>query len=662
MKGKRLTIAILLGDTQSTYARDQIKGFNKGAALADVNLVFMAGQQISDKFERFIGNELEGVYREQFNSVHDYVRYLKPDALIITYGCLAIFKQIQNMDAFLDQFEGIPCVVLEDLVDREGVTCYAYDNDAGMTQCVRHLIQDHGYQKIAYISGPEGNRDSDERKKAFLGVMRENCLEVPATMMVKGDFSEHVEEQVEYLLAHNQQIDAIVCANDSMAKCCYRVLGEHEITVGAGGIAVTGYDDTEDARLLTPSLTSVSFNVMKICTDAVLTAKTICQGEKAPSKIIPSYFAGRQSCGCRESLESDALDSRDMVKAYIEYQRELDEEKMRTWMIPILIRGIKLPDSIEDYRQVVMTIMKRMKSMDVRSFYLYLFEQPIVCDVYNTQLKRAEQKLNLVAKFDEKEMTYVEPEDRKPISNDQGMVSLMQSEQRRFFSGYTIFHDNIQLGIMLMDSDIKDNVFWQKCSLQIGTLFYLANLNLEVANSKKELEKTLNIIQEKNRLLNFISETDELTGLLNRRGFMEQAMELIERNPGKSGMMIFADLDHLKQINDGFGHAEGDFAIKTIAKLLRSEFPEDAVLARIGGDEFVVVVLTQKASFADFVRYRSARVMESFNSSCEKPYYVEASIGIVEFNCDEANINDLIRQSDEALYEAKLHRRESVVK
>ena len=139
-------------------------------------------------------------------------------------------------------------------------------------------------------------------------------------------------------------------------------------------------------------------------------------------------------------------------------------------------------------------------------------------------------------------------------------------------------------------------------------------------------------------------------------------MELIERNPGKSGMMIFADLDHLKQINDGFGHAEGDFAIKTIAKLLRSEFPEDAVLARIGGDEFVVVVLTQKASFADFVRDRSARVMESFNSSCEKPYYVEASIGIVEFNCDEANINDLIRQSDEALYEAKLHRRESVVK
>ena len=54
--------------------------------------------------------------------------------------------------------------------------------------------------------------------------------------------------------------------------------------------------------------------------------------------------------------------------------------------------------------------------------------------------------------------------------------------------------------------------------------------------------------------------------------------------------------------------------------------------------------------------------MTSFNDHCEKPYYVEASIGIVAFDCDEANINDLIRQSDEALYEAKSHRRESVVK
>lgn len=662
MKGKRLTIAILLGDTQSTYARDQIKGFYEGAALADVNLVFMAGQQLSNKFERFIGDELEGVYREQFNSVHDYVRYLKPDALIITYGCLAIFKQIQNMDTFLDQFEGIPCVILEDLVDREGVPCYAYDNDAGMTQCVRHLIQDHGYQKIAYISGPEGNRDSDERKKAFFEVMCENHLEVPVTMMVKGDFSEHVEEQVEYLLAHNQQIDAIVCANDSMAKCCYQVLGEHEIAVGAGGIAVTGYDDTEDARMLTPALTSVSFNGRKICTDAVLTAKAICHGEKVPSKIIPSYFVKRQSCGCRACLGSDALDDGDMIKAYIEYQRELDEEKMRTWMIPILIRGINLPESIEDYRQVVVTIMKRMKSMEVRSFYLYLFEQPIVCDADNTQLKRAEQKLHLVASFDEKEMIYIEPEDRKPISDAQGMVSMMQSEQRCNFCGYTLFHDNVQLGIMLMDSDIKDNVFWQKCSLQIGTLFYLANLNLEVTNSKKELEKTLDIIRKKNKLLNFISETDELTGLLNRRGFMEQATELIERNPGKSGMMIFADLDHLKQINDGFGHAEGDFAIKTIAELMRNAFPKEAVIARIGGDEFVVVVLTEKANFADIARHRSAQIMTSFNDHCEKPYYVEASIGIVSFACDEANINDLIRQSDEALYEAKSHRRESVVK
>lgn len=663
MKGKRLTIAILLGDTQSTYARDQIKGFYEGATLADVNLVFMAGQQLPKKFEVFLSGEMSGVYRNQFNSVHDYVRYLKPDALIITYGCLAIFRQIKNMDTFLDQFEGIPCVILEDIVDREDVPGYAYDNYDGMKQCISHLVLDHGYRNIAYISGPKGNRDSDERKQAYLDIMRENHLEIPETMMVEGDFSECVQEQVEYLLEKNEHIDAIVCANDSMAKCCYQVLGEHEIAVGENGIAVTGYDDTAEAAMLTPGLTSVSFEVKKTCTDSVLTASAICRGEKVPSKIVPSYLVRRKSCGCKECENSlGALDRWSTVKAYIEHQKALDEEKMRTWMIPTLIRGIKLPDNIEELENVVMMIMKRMQSMEVRSFYLYLFEQPIVCDEENTQLKRTEQKLNLVAWFDEKEMNYIKPDDRKPIDDDNGMVSRMQADVIRFFSGYTLFHDDIQFGIMLMDSNIRDIAFWQKCSLQIGTLFHLANLNIEVVNSKKELEKTLNIINEKNKILSFVSETDELTGLLNRRGFMEQAIALIEHNPGKSGSMIFADLDHLKQINDGFGHAEGDFAIKAIADLLRDAFPKEAVLARIGGDEFVVVMLSEKNDFESIVRQKATEIMTSFNECCKKPYYVEASVGIVTFDCDEANINDLIRQSDEALYEAKSHRRESVVK
>lgn len=667
MNGKireRLTIAILLGDTQSTYAREQIKGFYEGAALADANIVFMAGQQLPKKREMLMGDEMEGVYRNQFNSVHDYVRYLKPDALIITYGCLAIFRQIKDSDDFLNQFAGTPYVILEDIVDRAGVPCFTYDNYDGMKQCINHLVLDHGYKDIAYISGPKGNRDSDERKQAFIDVMNENHLEIPDTMMVVGDFSEYINAQVEYLLEHNKHIDAIVCANDSMAKCCYQVLREHQIAVGADGIAVTGYDDTTDASMITPGLTSVSFNLRKTCADSVLSAASMCRGEKVQSGIVPSHLVRRQSCGCGECGRTlGTVDKWSMVKEYIEREKMLDEQKIRTWMIPALIRGIKPPDSIEDYKNVVLTIMKRLKSMKVRSFYLYLFEQPIVCDEENIQLKKAVQKLNLISWFDGNEMIYVEPDDRKTITDGNGMASLMQSEATRVYNCYTLFHDHVQLGIILIDSDIRDIAFWQMCSLQIGTLFHLANLNMEVIRSKQELEKTLNIIKEKNKILSFVSETDELTGLLNRRGFMEQAIALVKSNIGRGGNIVFADLDHLKQINDGFGHAEGDFAIRIIANLLQNTFPQEAVLSRIGGDEFVVVTLSGEKDFESIVQQKITEELTAFNEGCEKPYYVEASIGTVGFLCDKnTDINELIKKSDEALYEAKSKRRKNVVK
>jgi len=90
--------------------------------------------------------------------------------------------------------------------------------------------------------------------------------------------------------------------------------------------------------------------------------------------------------------------------------------------------------------------------------------------------------------------------------------------------------------------------------------------------------------------LNNLSQTDELTGLYNRRGFISltrSSLELAQRM-GKSGLLFFIDMDGLKVINDSYGHEEGDIAIKEIANILRSAFRKSDIVARLGGDEFTV--------------------------------------------------------------------------
>ncbi|UCE79749.1 MAG: diguanylate cyclase [Nitrospiraceae bacterium] len=153
-----------------------------------------------------------------------------------------------------------------------------------------------------------------------------------------------------------------------------------------------------------------------------------------------------------------------------------------------------------------------------------------------------------------------------------------------------------------------------------------------------------------------MSVTDELTGLYNRRGFFtlaDQQFKLSQRQKDKV-YLLYADLDNLKGINDTFGHREGDRALIDSADILRQTFRESDIIARIGGDEFVVVPIYSTGEGAEIASSRFYENVERENTKKLRNYTLSFSVGMAYYDpATPYSIDDLLRKADELMYEEK---------
>jgi diguanylate cyclase (GGDEF)-like protein/PAS domain S-box-containing protein len=157
-----------------------------------------------------------------------------------------------------------------------------------------------------------------------------------------------------------------------------------------------------------------------------------------------------------------------------------------------------------------------------------------------------------------------------------------------------------------------------------------------------------------------LSTRDELTGLLNRRGFVELAEQQLKvaRRSCSELLLIFADLDGLKPVNDALGHAEGDRALMDAADVLRQTFRDSDIVARLGGDEFAVLAEAGEGSWGTLWR-RVQEGTDAFNRRGERPYRLSISLGCARFGVgDPCDLEALLRRADAAMYQEKRERRE----
>lgn len=162
--------------------------------------------------------------------------------------------------------------------------------------------------------------------------------------------------------------------------------------------------------------------------------------------------------------------------------------------------------------------------------------------------------------------------------------------------------------------------------------------------------------------LHVMSITDELTGLYNRRGFFtlaEQQLRIAKRQ--KKGMFLLcADLDDLKAINDRYGHYEGDRVLRETTTILRETFRESDIIARIGGDEFVVLQIEDSATTSGLLVSRLTKSIEIHNTQKDYGYKLSLSVGIAYYEPEStSSIHELLLQADALMYEQKKRKRKS---
>lgn len=309
-RGKHLKIGLLLSEYYDEFIRDACEGAMRAAEELDTDLYLLAGGYLKADYT----DDNKNNYDFENNSIFEFGIGTGLDALIIYLDNIAKLVGDEERIRLLEKFGDIPLIIVAS--EMEGYNSIIFDNKGGFANGIEYLVQEKGCRKIGYVSGPETSFDANERLDAYREVLAKYNLPCEEKQIVYGNFSEHSDDVVRKLLDANPDLDAIAFANDHMARGGYRVFEERGITVGTD-LAVIGFDDSDFAKLMTPSLTTTKADAKELGYQALIKmCDILSEMERTGEKIIRKYSIDtnliiRESCGGRsESLtqENETLD------------------------------------------------------------------------------------------------------------------------------------------------------------------------------------------------------------------------------------------------------------------------------------------------------------------------------------------------------------------
>lgn len=312
-----------------------------------------------------------------------------------------------------------------------------------------------------------------------------------------------------------------------------------------------------------------------------------------------------------------------------------------------------------DYQEQLQSIIPRLHSMGINNCYIYLYDKPV--NYHKNSAWRNPAMVNLAMAYNEENSALPEKGCRFPwervLKNE-----LLPRNKRYTLMFNPLFIEDEHMGLILLEFNMPDSYMFETLVIEMSCALKLSLLFHEREQIENRLKDAVKELADYNESLSNISQTDELTGLYNRRGFMNLANQSLSlaRKQGKNGLLFFADIDDLKQINDQYGHDEGDLAIKAMGVILVKTFRASDIIARFGGDEFTIFTVDSGLKLLPKIEERLNKFTKEYNLQSRKPYQLSISIGAVPFQSSECvSLENLMSQADNDLYEEKKRKREN---
>jgi len=737
------TIGFFTTGTDLEYSSLLACMVTKVAEKKNINLINFLGGSLNPNF-----TFSQYKYQYQCNVAFNFAHTQHVDGIILASGILASFLDSTDFYDFYSQFAPIPMVSLG--VNINDLPSVYTDNVTIYNQLVSHLIQTHSRKRIAFISGPSSNTDAFDRYIGYTKALAENHVAYNPEFVYVGDFTPpSAKEAIRVLIDEKKlDLDAIVCANDSMALCVISELKKRHIAIPEQMI-VTGCDNIPSSAYCVPSLTSIGQSLELAATEAINLLIASIEGHEVTNAIIPSQIIYRESCGCHlvpyssimAALATTSSDAKatQLAESYL--------KRCVTSLPPVVLKNIKpfviscyqlvvtnsnsfLPSSefmnlffipireeldsihvVLNLRNCIISLKKDLLHLCYDSTIIYyiddIFSQithellNLLLDYYGTQNERLHQHFSFIRQFlltithnisDKSQqlqsiipllmdlsisscLIYLYPDGvQHNLSDNWGMpediflymgyingkvidpnmlplkidacdiATYGFSTRDKHYTSciHPIFFGNEQLGIIVFEMSSENYSLIDSLTVELGCALKLSSTFTAQRKTENKLET--------------LSQTDELTGLLNRRGFFNLAQDkyLFSIAAAKDGVLFYADMDGLKTINDTYGHQEGDNAIIAMSKLLKQTFDTHDIVGRIGGDEFVILCTSRDVEYIDVVIEKLNTLCSNYNESSFKPYQLNISIGGIAYshNSNES-LEYLISRADKLLYEEK---------
>lgn len=317
-------------------------------------------------------------------------------------------------------------------------------------------------------------------------------------------------------------------------------------------------------------------------------------------------------------------------------------------------------ESYECNLQNPLDVIHKFNQIDIKSCYLFLHDNPIKT---NSRYDWTQPDYEILNSYHNGDDIHSFSKGKKILAQYIFKNEYMPSDRTTFIAS-PIFCREENYGLILYNMAPDDFMFYNSfISSQISYSIKLRNMLIAQKEIQSHLIESLNEANNNNKMLSQISRSDELTGIYNRRGFIERVISSIKHNSGKRAVIIYADMDNLKQINDIFGHDDGDFAIKKAADILKECIRSNDIVARFGGDEFAAFAVTHETDFCQMFLARLKEACERANTESHKPYNVTISAGLHEFICDKnVDLTKVMNEADAELYAMKKQKSTNVLK